>query len=252
MSADDFSLEGSTGFARARIGLIIPSGNRLSEPHFQRFLPPGVAVHATRLQMTGRHAKPLEALLEETERAAGALGDAKCNVVVFHCTANSMQHGTDGEARILEAVRKGSGAIAISTAQAVVEALQAAAIRRLVLISPYVQSHNDHEIAYLKARGFETLHDVALALPPSDGYISAPPSRWVEITRANQRQEADGYFLSCTNTTQIDAIAALEAELGKPVINSNQAVIWASLKRVSGLIGGMPQIPELGALMKCA
>ena len=66
----DLSLEASTGFARARLGLIIPSSNRLSEPHFQRFVPADVAVHTTRLQMTGVHNKPLGPLLEDVSRAA--------------------------------------------------------------------------------------------------------------------------------------------------------------------------------------
>ena len=247
--ADDLTLEKSTGYARARIGLMIPSSNRLSEPQFRHFLPDDVGVHVTRLQMTGRHAKPLAPLLEDVERAAGALGDARCDLIVFHCTANSMEHGPEGEQKLLDAVRRGSGAQAMSTAQAVVEALRASGIRRMVLVSPYQQASNGHEIAYLSALGFETLHDVALNVPPSDGYLSVAPSRWCEIVRANLRTAADGYFLSCTNTTQIDAITTLEAELGKPVVNSNQATIWASLKRITGKLGAMPAIPALGSLM---
>ena len=248
-AAADLSLEASTGFARARLGLIIPSSNRLSEPQFRRFLPPDVALHVTRLRMTGPNAKTLDALLVDVAGAAAALGDAKCDAIVFHCTANSMEHGPEGEQRILATIREHSGAEALSTAQGVVEAFRACGIRKLVLVSPYVQSHNDHEIAYLTALGFETLHEVALNLPRSDGYLKAPPSQWVETVRANLRDAADGYFLSCTNTTQIDAIATLEAELHKPVINSNQATIWAAMKRISGKVGPFPAAPQLGSLM---
>ncbi len=249
MPVQDLTLERSTGYARARVGLIIPSSNRLSEPQFRRFLPPDVAVHVTRLRMTGKHSKPLGPLLEDVALAAGALGDAKCDVIVFHCTANSMEHGPEGEQAILKTISDASGATAMSTAQAVVEALRASNMKKLVIISPYQQSHNDHEKAYLSALGFETLHDVALNLPPSDGYLSFPPAKWIEVVRANLRARADGYFLSCTNTTQIDTIATLEPELGKPVLNSNQATIWAALKRIAGKIGGMPRVPELGGLM---
>lgn len=248
-AAPGLSIEESTGYARARIGLIIPSSNRLSEPQFRRFLPADVAVHVTRLRMTGKHAKPLGPLLDDVATAAGALGDAKCDAIVFHCTANSMEHGPEGEQRILRTIEDASGAKAMSTAQAVVEAFRASNMRKLVIVSPYVQSHNDHEIEYLSALGFETLHDVALNLPPSDGYLAFPPARWLDVVRANLRDAADGYFLSCTNTTQIDTIATLEPELGKPVINSNQATIWASLKRIAGKIGGMPSVPALGGLM---
>ena len=245
----DLTLEASTGFARARLGLIIPSSNRLSEPHFRRFLPPEVAVHTTRLRMTGVHNKPLPELLEDVTRAAGTLGDARCDVIVFHCTANSMEHGPEGEQKILAAVREASGAQALSTAQAVVEALRASVMRSMVLISPYSQSHNDHEKDYLEALGFSVVHDVALGVPSGD-YPHVPPSKWLEVTRDNLRDGADGIFLSCTNTTQIDIISALEAETGKPVVNSNQATIWAALKRLEQKLGHSPRPASLGALMR--
>ncbi len=248
--AADLSLENSTGYARARVGLMIPSGNRLTEPQFRHFLPRDIGVHVTRLQMTGKYSKGLAPLLVDVERAAAALADAKCDLIVFHCTANSMEHGPEGEQKILEAVRRGSGAEAMSTAQAVVEALRVSGIRKMVLVTPYVQSHNDHEIEYLSALGFETVHDVALDVPASQGHLSVSPARWLDIVRANSRDEADGYFLSCTNTTQIDTIGILEPELGKPVINSNQATMWASLKRLSGKLGGMPGVSGLGGLMR--
>ena len=53
-----------------------------------------------------------------------------------------------------------------------------------------------------------------------------------KIVKENTRADADGYFLSCTNTRMIEAIEDLERDLGKPVINSNQATIWACLKQI--------------------
>ena len=44
--------------AQAHIGLIIPSSNRLTEPQFNRYAPPGVDTHVTRLRMTGKFRKP--------------------------------------------------------------------------------------------------------------------------------------------------------------------------------------------------
>ena len=38
---------------RARIGLIIPSVNSLSEPQFNRFAPAGLGVHVTRARVAG-------------------------------------------------------------------------------------------------------------------------------------------------------------------------------------------------------
>jgi maleate isomerase len=243
----DASLATSTGFARARLGLIIPSSNRLTEPQFRRFTPPDLGLHVTRLQMTGKYHKPLAQLLDDIARAATALADADADLIVFHCTATAMEEGPEGDARIVETITQATGRPALSTAQAVAAALSAVGIRRLVMVSPYAQSNNDHERAYLAAMGFDVLHDVALGLT-SNGYILVSPARWIEIVRANARDAADGYFLSCTNTTQIDTIAPLEAEFGKPFINSNQATIWAALSRVGGKLAPFVPAAELGRL----
>jgi maleate isomerase len=241
------SLETSTGFARARLGLIIPSSNRLTEPQFRRFTPPDLGLHVTRLQMTGKYHRPLAQLLDDIARAATALADADVDLIVFHCTATAMQEGPEGDARIIETITRATGRPALSTAQAVSAALAAVGIKRLVMVSPYAQSNNDHERAYLAAMGFDVLHDVALGLT-SNGYIRVSPARWMEIVRANARDAADGYFLSCTNTTQIDAIAPLEAEFGKPFINSNQATICAALGRLRSKLARFGPAPALGRL----
>ena len=48
--------------------------------------------------------------------------------------------------------------------------------------------------------------------------------------------DVDGVFLSCTNTTQIEAIADIERRLGKPVVNSNQAVLWGCLRKLGAAL----------------
>lgn len=81
---------------QARIGLIIPSSNRLTEPQFHRYAPPGVGIHATRLRMTGKWHRPLKHLKEAIAEAAAALSDVRPDIIVFHCTASSMEDGLVG------------------------------------------------------------------------------------------------------------------------------------------------------------
>lgn len=238
----------ATRLPKARIGLIIPSSNRMSEPQFQRFAPAGLGVHVTRLQMTGPWKKPLPELKSDIARAASALADSRVDLIVFHCTGTSMEDGPEADHAITAMITRETGTAAISTGQAVIEALRALALKRLVIISPYVQPTNDHERSYLCALGFEVLHDVALGLSGGNEYIQVPPERWIEIVRANTRPQADGYFLSCTNTTQIGAIAPLEGLLGKPMVNSNQATLWACWKRLTGKLGPVQPNQDLGRL----
>jgi maleate isomerase len=229
-----------------RIGLIIPSSNRLTEPQFHRYAPAGVGIHVTRLRMTGKWRRPLTELKNDIAQAAGALGDAKPGVVVFHCTASSMEGGLEGEKALVETIAQASGAPAMTTGQAIVEALRHLHVKKLVLLSPYVKKTNEEEIAYLRSAGFDVLHDFAHGLSGSDDYIAVPPERWRDIAWENRRDEADGYLLSCTNTRMIEAIEAVEQKLGKPVVTSNQATLWACLKR----LGIGESAARLGRLFK--
>jgi maleate isomerase len=216
---------------QARIGLIIPSSNRLTEPQFNRYGPPGIDIHVTRLRMTGKFRKPWNELQPALADAAAALSDVQPGVIVFHCTANSMENGTAGEAAIVDTIHNASGCDTITTAQAICEAFTYLGINKLVLISPYVKETNEHEVRYLTQTGFTVLHEVGLGLE-SHSYGAVTPQQWIEVVNENTRPQADGYFLSCTNTRMIEAIDNLERQLQKPVINSNQATLWACLKRL--------------------
>lgn len=225
------------------IGLIIPSANRLTEPQFNTYLPAGVGTHVTRLRMAGKFRKPLAQLKPELIQAAEALSDIKPSVIVFHCTANSMESGLDHEKAIVDIIAQASGCPTITTAQALTQAFNKVGIKKMVLISPYVQATNQLEVNYLSESGYTVLHEKGLALE-SGGYAEVTPGEWKKIVKENQRADADGYFLSCTNTRMIEAVADLERDLNKPVINSNQATIWACLRRM-GIAYANPQLGRL-------
>jgi maleate isomerase len=233
--------------AAARVGLIIPSVNTCSEPQFNRFAPAGLGIHVARARVAGEWKRPLPEMADEIATSAKLLADCHPNVIVFHCTDTSMTQGPQGEGRILEIVQEATGIEAVATSRLVLEALQALGLRKLVLLSPY--KSNQSVIDYLRATGFAVVHDVALALEPLE-FAAVTPREWTELARQHDRPESDGIFLSCTNTTQIEAIADIERALGKPVVNSNQAVLWGCVRRLKSALGPLPPMPELGRLMR--
>jgi maleate isomerase len=215
-----------------RIGLIIPSINRMTEPQFQTYTPPGVGVYVTRLRMTGKWHRPLSALEDDICHAAQALSDVDPAVIVFHCTASSMEKGLRGETEVVQWIREASGCAAITTGQAVCRALTALGIHRLVIISPYVEQTNLLEVRYMEEAGFEVIHEFGLGLTGGDSYTRVTPEEWHDLVLEHRRSEADGYFLSCTNTRMIEAIENCEQDLDRPVVTSNQATLWACLSRL--------------------
>jgi maleate isomerase len=232
----------------ARIGLIIPSVNRMTEAQFNHYAPETLGVHVARGRVAGEPGRTVAELGDEIAHAAGTLADAKPDLIIFHCTNTSMKEGADGEARIIDLIRRTTGIEALSTSSLVNDALRALGITKLVVLSPY--RSNAPIIRYLAAAGFTVVNDVALKCESAAAFETVTPQRWLELALENDRAEADGIFLSCTNTTQIEAVAAIEDALGKPVVNSNQAVLWGCLKRLKDRLGASGIVPQnLGRLM---
>ena len=229
---------------RARVGLIIPSVNTFSEPQFNRFAPAGLGVHVARARVAGQWKRPLPEMADEIATSAKLLSDCGPDVIVFHCTDTSMTQGPQGEGKILDIVQEATGIAAMATSRLVLEALQRLGMTKVVLLTPY--KTNKNIIDYLAASGIGVVRDVALAKAPME-FGKVTPQEWTELAVKNDGPDADGIFLSCTNTTQIDAIADIERLTGKPVVNSNQAVLWACLRRIGGT-GGVPRLPALGQL----
>jgi maleate cis-trans isomerase len=92
------------------------------------------------------------------------------------------------------------------------------------------------------------VRDKAMNLEAKD-FGSVTPAQWAQMSKELDGPDVDGVFLSCTNTTQIEAIADIERQLGKPVVNSNQAVLWGCVKRLKKTLAPLKPMPALGRLM---
>jgi maleate isomerase len=231
----------------ARAGCIIPSSNRMVEQEMLAAFPAGVRPHVTRLRMTGPNRGPLATVLPGIEEATRALTDARCEVVAFHCTANSMQEGRSGEAQILAAMTRAGAPHATTTATAIRRSFDALGARRVVLITPYDQATTDHEAEFLHECGYQVLHAVGFALAGSDAYCATPPAFWRDRTLAAARPDADVYFVSCANISVLGVIEELERHLGRPVVTSNQAVVWDCVRQLGRPDRGPGRLFELGA-----
>src|SRR3954470_12955210 len=144
---------------RARIGMIIPSVNSMTEPQFNRFAPAALGVHVARARVAGEWKRPLAMMAGEIATSAKLLSDVAPDLIVFHCTDTSMAEGPQGEGRILDLIRSATGVDALSTSALVLEALQALGLRKLVVLSPY--RSNASIVSYLQAVGLHVVHEVA-------------------------------------------------------------------------------------------
>ncbi|MDB5727262.1 MAG: arylmalonate decarboxylase [Noviherbaspirillum sp.] len=214
---------------RARLGMLLPSGNVAAEPQILRMLPPGVSLHTTRLKLTGSSPEELLAMAENVEPAAMLLADARPDVIAFHCTAVSTWDPAM-DATISARIEAATGVRAFTTAGALIDALHVLRARRIVMITPYIKAINRSEIAFLDHHGIEVVNDFGLEIDNPQAMFDVDPAVWFDLVLQRRDINADAFFLSCTAIRSAEIIDALEAEIGRPVITSNQVMAWRALK----------------------
>jgi maleate isomerase len=231
---------------RAHVGVIVPAVNRTCEEQFHRHAPPLLGIHMMRARIAGKWAAPVAQLENEISHVTEVLAECAPDLMVYNCTASSMKEGPEGERRILDIMEKAAGIPSISTSAAVSDAFRTMGIKSVVVLTPY--PNNDDILFYLDKIGVRVVNNVALNLNTAR-YGAVTPQEWTELAATHDSKDADAIFFSCAATTQIDAVEPTEAALGKPVVNSNQAVLWSVLKTLSGKLGSY-DIPKTGSLMK--
>ena len=210
-------------------------------------MPDGVVPHFMRLRMTGPHSVALDELLPRITDAAAILGDAKCDVTVLHCTGTSMSGGFGAERGVIAAMEEATGRPALTTATCLMTALAALGARRLAFISESPEKGHGKKRDFIADAGYDIVADRAACLSGSDESCVTPPAFWVDLAKELATPEAQATFISCANIHAIDAIEELEAALDRPVVTSNQVIIWHAL-RTAGIKDTLPGLGRLGAI----
>jgi maleate isomerase len=212
-------------------------------------LPPGVVALITRLELRGSSEAELAKMLNRLEEAAGLLADARPALLGFHCTAVST-FAPDRAAEIPARITKASGLPAVTTADAILAALGALGAKRILLTTPYIAAVHEREIAFLAAHGCTVMGGDLMGINTNAEMAQIPPEAIAAQARGAARAApgADACFISCTAIRSAGVIEALEAELGMPVITSNQVMAWHMLRR----LGLQDQPKGFGRLMTLA
>lgn len=212
------------------IGMMLPSGNLVAEHQMQQMLAPRVALHSTRLPLTGSSVQQLDAMIDNLEDAARLLADARVDQIAFNCTAVSTFNPA-AEPAISKRIVDATNTTALTTAQALVAALHHFAAQRMVLVTPYIEAVTKREKVFFEHHGFDVVHDASYGIDSNWDMAQQSPSTWFDFTLANRRDDVDAYVLSCTAIDSAVVIDDLEQALGKPVLTSNQALAWFCQRR---------------------
>ncbi|MEM7744280.1 MAG: Asp/Glu racemase [Pseudomonadota bacterium] len=221
---------------RARIGVLVPFTNTNLEPDLGLLCPKGVSLHWARLggydvdeipdeeQMAGLGATDLD---EPLRLVLGVRPD----VVLYGCTSATLTHGPAFDRGLAERIATAADAPTVTAAGALVHALKTLGVSRIGFASPYVGAINDMAVAFLEAEGIETAAcaDIGRVLD-NYGQGELSPAEVHRLALRADGPDVQAIVLSCTDMRSVEAIAGLEAELGKPIVCSNQAMMFQAME----------------------
>ena len=235
---------------RAKLGVIVPPTNTVNETEWNLVKPDGVTVHAARMVLhsdtTSEEGKA--ALHRDLSHAVNSLAPAGVSAIAYGCTAGSM---ISPRHALAERMSAEVDLPCVTTAAAIVDALEVLGVTKLSVATPYDQRLNDHEVEFLGDQGIDVLAIEGLGLgangPSEYPLIHKVPTDQIKaLARRVDHTDAQGLLMSCTDFPTFGIIDDLEQKLGKPVITSNQATLWATL-RAAGIDD---RLDGLGVLLK--
>lgn len=226
-------------------GVLIPATNTTVEVEYTRLLPPSLQAHYARLGKSQDVAfEP--SLDEDLKYQSQLLGNARVEAIALTQSSASMaddEYDTKAKRYMSEAAR----VPALTSAEAIGEAIGALDTKRVALVSPYSQSVMARTKRYYEMR-FGVTVAASEGFAASDSYSIGALSA-DNATDAFKRMDLtqiDALVVLGGNFPTMQFISAWEEEFAKPVLTTNQVVIW-------GVMMAMcieDPLPGLGVLLQ--
>lgn len=218
---------------RTLLGMLTPSSNTVLEPVTSAMLAglPDVSVHfgrfrVTEIALTDRALGQFD--LAPILAAARLLADARVQVIAWNGTSAGWL-GFDADAALCAAITEATGIPATTSVLALNAILRARGIRRLGLATPYSDAVQARIVAHYAAAGVDCAAERHLGLSDNFAFSEVDDASIARMVREVGQTRPDAIATFCTNLRAAPLVAALEQELGIPVLDTISVVVWQSL-----------------------
>jgi maleate isomerase len=217
-----------------RLGMLTPSSNTVLEPVIADMLrdAPGVSCHFSRfrvLQISLGEDSQSQFELEPMLAAAELLADAKVHSICWNGTSAGWL-GFGQDERMCAAIAERTGIPAHSAVLGFNALFAEKGVRRLGLVSPYIEDVQRRIIANYAGLGIETVADERLNISENFAFAAVSPDTVEAMCRQVAKANPDGIAIYCTNVDGAALAPRLEQELGIPIYDSGAVAVWAGLR----------------------
>ena len=225
-----------------RVGLIVPSSNVTMETEIPAMLgdrpdhyDERFTFHSSRMRMQSVTQEELERMDEQSEKCATLLADAQCDVLAYACLIGIMAQGEgyheESERTLRQrTIENDAEAPVVTSAGALVRALDRLGARNVALIAPYVEELTQTMIEYFESTGVTVIDYEALECPDNLQVARLDQRNLLTIADELETADADALVLSsCVQMPSLAAIQAAEDKFGLPVFSAATATTYELL-----------------------
>jgi Arylmalonate decarboxylase len=134
--------------------------------------------------------------------------------------------GSNNEAAVVSRLSRRTGTPVLATCASAVQALRVLDVERIALVHPpwFDDELNALGAAYFESEHFDVVSSASAAVSPDPRRVEAEAvSEW---TSGHVGDDAQAVFIGGNGFRAAGAIATLEAAIGRPVLTSNQVLLW--------------------------
>ncbi|EJN04888.1 ectoine utilization protein EutA [Phyllobacterium sp. YR531] len=229
-----------------RVGLVILATDHTTEPDFQRMVASrNVGLYTSRIP----YANPttpenLRRMLRPmSEGAWMILPDEELDAICYSCTSASVVIGDEEVERALQQAKP--NVPVVTPTRAAVKGLGAFGAKRISILTPYTIETSTPMAVYFNGKGFDIANFTCFGLDDDREMARISTQSLITAAREATARDADALFISCTALRAASVAGEIEQAIGKPVVTSNLATAWATLR----ICGEHSLRPELGSLM---
>jgi len=234
---------------RTRVGVVTPHADVGPESEIRAMAPETLGVHAARVPFgamaTGGAMDPTIPLAPvkafgeppHIDDAVSSLAAAPVAVIGIGFTSSAYVTGADAEKDMIDRLQgRSSGIPVVATCNSAVHALRRLGVDRVAVVDPpwFDQELSRLGAEYFSSQGLEVVFHAPCGLPSNQRSIN-PPELYDWI-RAQTPDSAQAVFVGGNGFRSVGVIAALEEDLGRPVVTANQVLLWGMLRAIKSRV----------------
>lgn len=200
------------------------------EVDFYRHLPASATVHTGRMYMEATTVKGEEEMLDEhCLPTAGDVATARPDLVVFGCTSAGALRGNDYDAELCRRISDVTGKPTVSVIESVRRKLASLKVRRVAVLTPYIEDLNVRIKASVEDDGIEvaSIHGMGISVNFNLALVEPPEILAFAREKLGTHPPVDALFISCTNYQAVATLPRLKEAYDLPIVTSNQAALEA-------------------------